>query len=105
MTTTITSLTQSTAWKALEAHSLTTRALQLRELFAKDPQRGERLTVDAAGIYLDYSKNLITDETVRLLLELAKESGLQSYEKRSTLRRSAQSCMWHCEHRKVKRFL
>jgi glucose-6-phosphate isomerase len=78
MTTTITSLTQSTAWKALEAHSLTTRALQLRELFAKDPQRGERLTVDAAGIYLDYSKNLITDETVRLLLELAKESGLRS---------------------------
>ena len=78
MTATITSLTQSTTWKALEAHSLTNRDLQLRELFAEDPKRGERFTVEAAGIYLDYSKNRITDETVRLLLELAKESGLRS---------------------------
>jgi glucose-6-phosphate isomerase len=79
MTATITSLTQSTAWKALETHSLKNRDLQLRALFAQEPQRGERLTVEAAGIYLDYSKNLITDETIRLLLELAKESGLRSH--------------------------
>ena len=78
MTATITSLTQSTAWKALEAHSSTNRDLQLKDLFAEDPKRGERFTVEAAGIYLDYSKNRITDETVRLLLELAKESGLRS---------------------------
>jgi glucose-6-phosphate isomerase len=79
MTATITSLTQSMAWKALEAHSLANRDLQLRELFAQDPKRGERFTVEAAGIYLDYSKNRITDETIRLLLELAKESGLRSH--------------------------
>jgi len=78
MTATITSRTQSAAWKTLEAHSLTNRDMQLRDLFSKDPQRGERLTVEAAGIYLDYSKNRITDETIRLLLELAKESGLRS---------------------------
>jgi glucose-6-phosphate isomerase len=74
----ITSCTQSTAWKALEAHSLTNRDLQLRELFAADPKRGERFSVEAAGVYLDYSKNRITDETIRLLLELAKECGLRS---------------------------
>ena len=78
MTATITSLTQSTTWKALEAHFLANRDLQLRELFAEDPKRGERFTVEAAGIYLDYSKNRITDETIRLLLELAKGSGLRS---------------------------
>ena len=78
MTATITSRTQSAARKTLEAHSLTNRDMQLRDLFSKDPQRGERLTVEAAGIYLDYSKNRITDETIRLLLELAKESGLRS---------------------------
>ena len=78
MTATITSRTQSAARKTLEAHSLTNRDMQLRDLFSKDPQRGERLTVEAAGIYLDYSKNRVTDETIRLLLELAKESGLRS---------------------------
>ncbi len=78
MTATITSPTQSAVWKALGAHSLTHRNLQLKELFAEDPKRGERFTVEAVGIYLDYSKNRITDETVRLLLELAKESGLRS---------------------------
>jgi glucose-6-phosphate isomerase len=78
MTATTPSLTQSTAWKALEAHSLTNRDLQLRELFAQDPKRGERFTVEAAGVYLDYSKNRITDETIRLLLELARECGLRS---------------------------
>jgi glucose-6-phosphate isomerase len=57
---------------------LKTRELHLRNLFAEDPQRGERLTAEAVGIYLDYSKNRITDETVRLLLQLAEESGLRA---------------------------
>jgi glucose-6-phosphate isomerase len=65
------------AWRALEAHYKQVRKLHLRELFAGDPKRGERMTVEAAGIYLDYSKNRITDETLKLLLQLARESGLQ----------------------------
>jgi glucose-6-phosphate isomerase len=78
MTESIPSLTESSAWKALEAHAATNRALHLRDLFAQDPTRGERLKVEAAGVYLDYSKNRITEETVKLLLQLAEESGLRS---------------------------
>jgi glucose-6-phosphate isomerase len=78
MTEAITSLVESASWKALEVHAATSRALHLRDLFALDPTRGERLQVEAAGIYLDYSKNRITDETVKLLLQLAQESGLRS---------------------------
>jgi glucose-6-phosphate isomerase len=74
----ITSLVESGAWKALEAHAAKNRLLQLRDLFAQDPTRGERLKVEASGIYLDYSKNRITDDTVTLLLQLAEESGLRS---------------------------
>jgi glucose-6-phosphate isomerase len=66
------------AWKALAAHWQQTKGLHLRELFAKDPGRGERLTMEAAGIYLDYSKNRITDETLYLLLQLAQQSGLRA---------------------------
>src|SRR5579885_647528 len=65
---------QSPAWKALAAHHEEIGKLHLRQLFAGDPARGERLTAEAAGIYLDYSKNRITDETLRLLLQLAGES-------------------------------
>jgi glucose-6-phosphate isomerase len=65
------------AWKALEAHAQQVRGLHLRSLFADDPKRGERMTVEAAGLFLDYSKNRITDETLRLLVELAQESGLK----------------------------
>jgi glucose-6-phosphate isomerase len=65
------------AWKALEAHYQKIRPLHLRTLFADDPGRGERLTTEAAGIYLDYSKNRITDETVKLLVQLAEESGVR----------------------------
>jgi len=65
------------AWKALEAHCRKVKALPLRKLFADDPQRGERLTTEAAGIYFDYSKNLITNETLTLLLRLAEESDLR----------------------------
>ena len=78
MATTIAPLSQRAAWKALAAHYSKTRELHLRKLFAEDPKRGERLTAEAVGIYLDYSKNRITDETVRLLLQLAEESGLRS---------------------------
>jgi glucose-6-phosphate isomerase len=70
-------LTKRKAWKALEAHYKQVRPLHLRELFADDPERGERLTAEAVGVYLDYSKNRITDETLQLLLQLAEESGLR----------------------------
>jgi glucose-6-phosphate isomerase len=65
------------AWKALAVHHEQIRDVHLRKLFADDPKRGERLTVEAAGIFLDYSKNRITDETLRLLLHLAEECGLR----------------------------
>jgi glucose-6-phosphate isomerase len=71
-------LTARPAWKALEAHHQTVRGLHLRKLFADDPRRGERMTAEAVGIFLDYSKNRITDETLRLLVQLAEESGLRS---------------------------
>jgi glucose-6-phosphate isomerase len=70
-------LSERPGWKALETHFQKTRKLHLRQLFADDPGRGERLTVEAAGIYLDYSKNRITDETMRLLVQLAEECGLR----------------------------
>ena len=66
------------AWKALQTHYEQVRELHLRKLFADDPKRGERLTAEAAGIFLDYSKNRVTDETLGLLVELAEECGLQS---------------------------
>ena len=66
------------AWKALQAHYKKIRELHLRELFASDRKRGERMTSEAVGLFLDYSKNRITDETLKLLLGLAEESGLQS---------------------------
>jgi glucose-6-phosphate isomerase len=65
------------AWKALQKHHDRTKSLHLRQLFAEDPQRGERLVVEGPGIYLDYSKNRITDETLLLLLQLAQETGLR----------------------------
>ena len=70
-------LTDLSAWKALESHFAKVRELHLRQLFADDPKRGERLTAEAAGVFLDYSKNRITDETLRLLLQLAEQAGLR----------------------------
>src|SRR6201991_5090856 len=70
--------TERPAWKALAAHFQQVRNRHLRQLFAEDPERGERLTAEAAGIYLDYSKNRITDETLALLLQLAEQSGLRA---------------------------
>src|ERR687892_693535 len=70
-------LVERQAWNALEAHYKNVRELDLRKLFADDPKRGERMTAEAVGLYLDYSKNRITDETLKLLLQLADESGLR----------------------------
>ena len=72
-----TPLRQRPAWKALEAHHHEIGHRHLRDLFAADPGRGERLTAEAAGLYLDYSKNRVTGETVGLLMQLAQESGLE----------------------------
>jgi glucose-6-phosphate isomerase len=69
-------LTERPAWKALEEHCRTIRDLHLRQIFADDPLRGQRLTAEAAGLYLDYSKHRVTDETLRLLLQLAADRGL-----------------------------
>jgi glucose-6-phosphate isomerase len=66
------------AWKNLQTHYKKVRDLHLRNLFADDPKRGERMTAEAVGLFLDYSKNRITEETIKLLIELAEESGLQS---------------------------
>jgi glucose-6-phosphate isomerase len=73
----ITPLTKRKAWKALGAHYKKISKIHLRKLFADDPKRGERLTLEAAGIFLDYSKNRINDQTIKLLLQLADESRLR----------------------------
>jgi glucose-6-phosphate isomerase len=70
-------LTQRAAWKALETHHEQTKNTPLRSLFADDPQRADRFKIEAAGLFLDYSKNRITDETRKLLIQLAQESGLR----------------------------
>jgi glucose-6-phosphate isomerase len=77
MTTSNSQLTKRPAWNALESHYSKIKNVHLRKLFADDPQRGERMNAEAAGIYFDYSKHRITDETLRLLLQLAEQSGLQ----------------------------
>src|SRR5579885_1166002 len=74
---TLTPLTRRPEWKALEEHYQRVRDIHLRSLFAADPQRGERFALEAAGVYLDYSKNRVTSETMDLLLRLAESSGLR----------------------------
>jgi glucose-6-phosphate isomerase len=71
-------LTKTKSWKALAAHYKKVNVLHLRDLFAADPQRGERMTLEAAGVFLDYSKNRITADTLPLLVRLAEEAGLRS---------------------------
>jgi glucose-6-phosphate isomerase len=78
MTAAIQSLSARPSWKALESHYQKMRQSHLRQLFADDPKRGERLTTEAVGLYLDYSKNRVTDETLKLLLQLAEEAGLRA---------------------------
>jgi glucose-6-phosphate isomerase len=72
------STSRHAAWQALADHYETVRDLHLRKLFADDPTRGERMTAEAAGVYLDYSKHRINDETLKLLIELAEQSGLRA---------------------------
>ena len=72
------STSRPAAWQALADHYENMRGLQLRNLFADDPTRGERMTAETAGVYLDYSKNRINDETLKLLIELAEQSGLRA---------------------------
>jgi glucose-6-phosphate isomerase len=72
----VTPLPERKAWQALKRHHAEIAGRHLRELFAADPRRGERMCAEAAGLYLDYSKNRVTDETMRLLVELAEESGV-----------------------------
>jgi glucose-6-phosphate isomerase len=72
----MTTLTERPAWRALQAHHASVRDVHLRQLFADDPQRAERFSVDAVGLYFDYSKHRVTEETLRLLLQLADECGL-----------------------------
>jgi glucose-6-phosphate isomerase len=79
MTAKIEALTNRPAWRALEAHYQQIREVHLRRLFADDPARGERFTLEATEIFLDYSKNRITQETLKLLLQLAAESGLREH--------------------------
>jgi glucose-6-phosphate isomerase len=69
--------TQLPAWQALSSHYEEVKDLHLRTLFAEDPRRGERMVLEVAGLYLDYSKNRVTDHTLRLLLDLATQSGLR----------------------------
>ncbi|HEY7093707.1 MAG TPA: glucose-6-phosphate isomerase [Ktedonobacterales bacterium] len=76
--TSIAPLTERPAWQALQAHNQQVRATSLHDLFAQDPKRGERLAFEAEGLYFDYSKQRVTDETLRLLLQLAEESGLRA---------------------------
>ncbi len=76
MTARMTPLTQRPAWKALLQHYQKMKDVQLRSLFAEDPKRGEQFAVEASGLYLDYSKNRITQETLRLLVDLAESAGL-----------------------------
>ncbi len=78
MSTATHSLTDRPAWKALVTHHQKTGETHLRKLFADDPHRGERLTAEALGIFLDYSKNRVTDETIKLLVQLAKECGVEA---------------------------
>jgi glucose-6-phosphate isomerase len=73
----VTALRERTAWRALDGHYAEIRDVHLRQLFAADSRRGEQLALEAAGLYLDYSKNRVTDETLRLLVELAQECGLR----------------------------
>ena len=71
--------TATPAWQALTVHHDTIKTLHLREMFANDPGRGERFVAEGAGLYLDYSKNRITEETLRLLLRLAEERGVAAW--------------------------
>jgi glucose-6-phosphate isomerase len=77
--TTITPLCERPAWKALQQHHAKIQNVHLRQLFAEDPQRGQHFALEALAFYFDYSKNRITNGTIRLLLELAEQSRLREH--------------------------
>ena len=79
MSSNLTPLVQRPSWQKLEEHYQNIQDQHMRTLFAEDPHRGERFALEAVGIYLDYSKNRVTDETLRLLLELAASAGLREH--------------------------
>jgi glucose-6-phosphate isomerase len=99
------SLTHSPAWQALIAHHARIKDLYLRTLFADDPGRAERLSAEGGGLFLDYSKNRITEKTLQLLLALAAERGVaerrraMSPERRSTRLNGVPCCMSRCVRR------
>ena len=70
--------TETQAWQALKAHYEEIKGVHLRQLFADDPTRAERFTAEGAGLHLDYSKNRLTPETIQLLLQLARERGVEA---------------------------
>src|SRR5580704_5301194 len=78
MTANIVPLTERAAWKSLQEHYAKVRDTHLRTFFSEDAGRGERLVLEALGLYFDYSKHRVTDETIRLLIRLAEESGLRA---------------------------
>ena len=108
MTTERSGLTALPAWHALTAHFEQVRDLHLRSLFADDPSRGQRLVAEGAGLYLDYSKNRITDDTVRLLLALADSAGCAtasrrcSAERRSTPLKDVRCSTWRFARRGIR---
>ena len=101
---------KQSAWKALASQYKTVAKLHLRDLFAGDPKRGQRMAVEAVGIYLDYSKNRVTDETLKLLFSLpqkpacAHESTPCSAGRRSTSRKNAPSCTSPCGRQGMPQF-
>jgi len=98
----VTALTDSPAWRALRAHAETVRGVRLRELFARDPRRFERFSLGLDDLLPDYSKNRVTEETVRLLLDLARSADLEGWRarvfagERITPPRTGPSCTWSC---------
>ena len=107
----IAALAERQAWKDLAAHYQKVCDVHLRNLFADDSKRGERMTAEAVGLFLDYSKNRITDETLKLLLQLAEESGLR-YRidamfrgEKINVTENGPFCMWRCARREAHRLL
>ena len=105
----MTTLSERRCWQGLSRHHQDVKDLHLRDLFAADPARGERLVAEGAGLYLDYSKNRITDETIQLLGALAEQSGCRTGSRRcspasgSTCPRTGRCCTWRCGCRAARR--
>ena len=109
MTASARSLTKRPAWEALAVHHNKVKGLHLRDLFSADHKRGERLTAEATGLFLDYSKNRVTDETLKLLVQLAEESALHERINamfrgggRLTSPKTARYCTWPCERQQMR---